>query len=188
MIGRQARRQGRSHTRSGGQAAREHLGAGINGSAVKRRQMTSAHRQQEASPAEILALQRIGGVQLNHMPPLLAGPVQAQQGLRTGGTGRSQIRTHLRGKRVRCIDHPSIGHAVLQHSPNRVLALQRSDVQTVKLETVVSAGGGRGHHTGFNGPTQLQQSCRQTGTFTGSRQEPDPTVAIPATLHQDVSR
>ena len=123
-----------------------------------------------------------------HMPPPLPGPFQAQQGLPAGGTSRGQIRTHLHGKGVRCIDHPSISHAVLQHSPNRVLALQRPNVQTVKLEAVVSAGGGRGHHTGFNRPTQLQQSCRQTGTFTGSGQEPDPTVAIPATLHQDVCR
>ena len=70
----------------------------------------------------------------------------------------------------------------------RLLALERSDVQTVKLETVVGARGGMGHHTGFYGPTLLQQSCRQTRTFTGSRQEPDASVAIHASLHQDDPR
>ena len=79
-----------------------------------------------------------------HLPPMLQGPFQAQQGLTAGGTGRGQIRTHLHRKGMRCIDHPLISPAVLQQSPDRLLALQRSDVQMVKLETVVGAGGGAG--------------------------------------------
>ena len=181
-------RQCQSQPGCRGKAAGKHLGSGCTCSRVGPWKMTTTNRQKKTAPVNIGSLQVTPVVQQE--PPLATflSALETQQLLIRCCTSVLEISADLTGKRMRRIHNPPKRNLRLQFRRDGFRPIERSNLDLIKVEAVISACRCGRDNTHGHPPTVSCESRGKVRAFPCSGQKPNSILAKAAALHQDDPR